>query len=165
MILKQSIIQMPAIYFRSINGIGIAVAIRTNWCKLETMLSSSRNYSGRYRSSAIYRRYSQEKVDNKNASGPKPGIDTNRVHGSYKAQLFDKRWLEKRTLILARDGGSCKLCTSTSMLQVHHRQYHFVLAENRFKSPWDYEDHLLITLCESCHKRSHNLYKIPIFNI
>jgi hypothetical protein len=48
---------------------------------------------------------------------------------------------------------------------VHHRQYHYVVRINKFKAPWDYPDHLLISLCESCHGRGHSKFKIPIISI
>jgi hypothetical protein len=50
-------------------------------------------------------------------------------------------------------------------LQVHHRQYHFIVSQQKFRLPWEYPNHLLITLCESCHNRGHNKYKVPTINI
>lgn len=83
-------------------------------------------------------------------------------HGSYGHLLFDPRWKSKRNEILARDEGCCVICKSSEELQVHHRQYQYVKAANGFKVPWDYADHLLITLCKSCHQRGHAKYKVPI---
>jgi hypothetical protein len=92
-------------------------------------------------------------------------IDDNGVeipaHGTYGGLLFDQRWKARRSQIVGRDGGRCIICHSTDELQVHHRQYHFLKAENGFKAPWDYEDKLLITLCKSCHNRGHNKFKVP----
>lgn len=82
-------------------------------------------------------------------------------HGTYGALLFDERWLIRRKEILARDGDACVVCSSTESLQVHHRQYHFIKDLGRFKPPWDYADHLLITLCERCHSRGHNKFRVP----
>lgn len=87
------------------------------------------------------------------------------AHGSYGALLFRPEWREKREEILKRDSYSCVVCRGANGLQVHHRQYHFVVNENKFKPPWDYQSHLLITLCESCHKRGHGKYKVPTINI
>lgn len=83
-------------------------------------------------------------------------------HGSYGNLLFDPRWKSKRNEILARDQGRCVICNGTDELQVHHRQYQYVKAAKGFKVPWDYADHLLISLCKSCHQRGHAKFKVPI---
>lgn len=83
-------------------------------------------------------------------------------HGSYGNLLFDPRWKAKRTEVLLRDNHCCVICNSADQLQVHHRQYQFIKKENAFKMPWAYSDHLLITLCKSCHQRGHNKFKVPI---
>lgn len=82
-------------------------------------------------------------------------------HGSYGAKLFDKRWKEFRKKILDRDLNKCIVCGSTETLQVHHKQYHFSEISKTFKDPWDYNPIYLVTLCEKCHKKGHNKYKIP----
>lgn len=86
-------------------------------------------------------------------------------HGSYGTLLFRPEWMVKRATIIDRDQKRCILCNSFENLQVHHRQYHFVVKDKKFKLPWDYPDHLLITLCESCHSRGHSKYKVPTINI
>ena len=93
----------------------------------------------------------------------KPTIDIrdNQNHGTYGALLFDERWRLKRKKIIERDNNCCVICKNSDSLQVHHRQYHFIKALQEFKSPWDYEDYLLITLCEKCHSRGHNKFKVP----
>ena len=83
----------------------------------------------------------------------------------YKEKLQDKRWSLKRERILERDGHRCVICGNRDNLVVHHKQYHFSKLLNRFYDPWDYQDKYLITLCESCHRRGHELYNIPTFNI
>ncbi|PWB27918.1 HNH endonuclease signature motif containing protein [Flavobacterium sp. HTF] len=123
---------------------------------------------GRYRfnnmkSSNTYRRYKQ--VDKSiNLDTLKPVTKEIPAHGSYGALLFTVEWKTKRNQILTRDG-KCIICSSTENLQIHHRQYHFIVRENKFKLPWDYEDYLLITLCEVCHRRGHSKYKVPTINI
>lgn len=87
------------------------------------------------------------------------------IHGRYGASLLHPLWKGKRHTILKRDGFACANCHSTEDLQVHHRQYHFVVAENRFKDPWDYADHLLVTLCNKCNSTGHQKYTIPIINV
>jgi hypothetical protein len=83
-------------------------------------------------------------------------------HGSYGHLLFDPRWRSKRSEIMARDKECCVICKGTDELLVHHRQYQYVKAAKGFKVPWDYPDHLLITLCKSCHQRGHSKFKVPI---
>ncbi|HTJ53227.1 MAG TPA: hypothetical protein VL443_27420 [Cyclobacteriaceae bacterium] len=82
-------------------------------------------------------------------------------HGTYGALLFDKRWIAKRAEIVLRDQNACVICKSSESLQVHHRQYHFIKALQRFKAPWDYENQLMITLCEKCHIKGHSKFRVP----
>jgi hypothetical protein len=83
------------------------------------------------------------------------------AHGSYGALILHPNWKAKRKEILQRDQHQCRHCGSSADLQVHHRQYLFVKATQQFKVPWDYPDHLLLTLCAKCHSRGHALYKVP----
>ena len=119
-----------------------------------------------FKGTTVYRRFKSEQSDKslkqQPFSGDHPEIP---AHGSYGSLLFDARWKEKREAILKRDENRCVLCKSDHNVQVHHRQYHFIIRDNQFKAPWDYDDHLLITLCESCHKRGHNKYKVPTITI
>lgn len=84
------------------------------------------------------------------------------THGGYGAALFDPRWKAKRIEILLRDQHKCLICRTDKKLQVHHRQYHFSRSLHVFKHPWEYDNRLLITLCESCHNKGHRLYKVPV---
>lgn len=88
-----------------------------------------------------------------------PIIEEN--HGSYREQLFDKRWLEKRASIIQRDNYCCRICGATDKLVVHHKQYHVDMKTNEKNYPWDYDDKYLITLCETCHRRGHAKFKVP----
>lgn len=85
-------------------------------------------------------------------------------HASYGELLFRSEWKEKRQQILKRDQYTCQFCgcQDKSILQVHHRQYHFIDRLDRFKMPWEYPDSCLITICKRCHDRGHNQYQIPI---
>ena len=116
-----------------------------------------------FKNNTIYRRFVQDDTDLK-----KNNLETKLAdipaHGTYGALLFRPEWRAKRTEILTRDK-CCVICNSSDSLHVHHRQYHFVVRENKFKLPWEYSDNLLITLCESCHKRGHSKFKIPTVNI
>ena len=110
----------------------------------------------------VQRDASSNDVRNKDSNDSAPATMT---HGSYGALLFHPRWKSKRKEILARDMNRCVHCKSDKELQVHHRQYHFIVQQQQFRLPWDYPDHLLITLCESCHSHGHNKYKVPTINV
>ncbi|MBF4491892.1 HNH endonuclease [Flavobacterium sp. MR2016-29] len=125
--------------------------------------TNSRYRFNEMKSKKIYRRYKQEdKSINLNILEP----ITIEIpsHGSYGSLLFTTEWKNKRIQILDRDQ-KCLICFSIENLQVHHRQYHFIVRENKFKLPWEYDEYLLITLCESCHRRGHSKYKVPTINI
>lgn len=67
---------------------------------------------------------------------------------TYAEKLKDPRWQKKRLKILKRDKFTCRDCKSTTKtLHVHHKIYSKISID-----PWEYEDFLLITLCEDCHK-------------
>lgn len=66
---------------------------------------------------------------------------------TYSEKLKDPRWQKKRLEILQRDNWTCCNCGDDSKtLHVHHRIY------INGKDPWEYPDHLLVTLCEYCHE-------------
>jgi len=108
-------------------------------------------------------RYRRDDAQNEGHAGELPADIPQ--HGSYGRLLFDPRWQSKRNKILTRDQGCCIICKGTDELQVHHRQYQYVKAVKGFKVPWDYADHLLITLCKTCHQRGHAKFKVPILII
>ena len=65
---------------------------------------------------------------------------------TYQEKLKDPRWQKKRLEILERDNWECQNCSETKKtLCVHHRTYF------PNKDPWDYDNELLISLCEDCH--------------
>lgn len=71
---------------------------------------------------------------------------------SYYEQLKDPRWQRKRLEILEAAGFCCQMCgDSKSTLHVHHLIY------VKGKSPWEYEDGALVSLCEGCHETWHHL--------
>lgn len=92
-------------------------------------------------------------------------METPETHGSYGALVLHPNWKSKRKEVIERDQFKCVICSSSQELQVHHRQYHFIKATKKFKAPWDYPGHLLITLCSSCHSRGHSKFKVPSINI
>lgn len=73
---------------------------------------------------------------------------------TYAEKLKDPRWQQRRQEILRRDKFACQHCLKvSSSLHVHHRYY----KENR--EPWEYEDSVLISLCQDCHELEHMLYE------
>jgi len=70
---------------------------------------------------------------------------------SYGELLKDPRWQRRRLEILERDNWTCQACTSTDKtLHVHHK---FYLSG---KTPWEYENDNLVTLCLDCHEQATN---------
>lgn len=117
-------------------------------------------------SSKQYRRYVQDNATEEIQNATLvPLVNDIPAHGTYAAALFRPEWKLKREEILTRDSHCCVICKKNNALQVHHRQYHFIVKDNKFRLPWEYPDSLLITLCGSCHNRGHNKYKVPIINV
>lgn len=76
---------------------------------------------------------------------------------TYEQLLQDPRWQEKRLEVLQRDDFTCRICNRrNTTLHVHHQYY----LENT--DPWDYdtESAVLISVCEPCHKKEHELKEI-----
>ena len=73
---------------------------------------------------------------------------------TYSEKLKDPRWQKKRLEILNRDEWTCQKCHCTSKtLHVHHRYYEADC------EPWDYMDHILVTLCIDCHEEEESSKK------
>jgi hypothetical protein len=54
---------------------------------------------------------------------------------------------------MQRDNFYCQICCDkNSTLNVHHLKY-------EGNEPWDIDNSFLITLCESCHKEEHEIFK------
>lgn len=71
---------------------------------------------------------------------------------TYWEQLRHPFWQRKRLEILQRDNFTCATCRSTTKtLNVHHSYY------EKGKSPWEYPDESLKTLCEDCHGLNHGV--------
>lgn len=67
---------------------------------------------------------------------------------SYWQKLKDPKWQKKRLEIMQRDEFTCQACfEKDKTLNVHHRLY------RKGKSPWEYDDCDLVTLCEDCHSK------------
>lgn len=120
-----------------------------------------------FKGDQCYRRYIEEDIPAKSppVTPQKQDLLNVKSHGSYGALLFHPNWKARRKEILHRDMHRCVHCRSDKDLQVHHRQYQFIASEQKFRLPWEYPDRLLITLCESCHNKGHNKYKVPTITI
>ena len=69
---------------------------------------------------------------------------------SWADNYKDPRWQKKRLEIMERDEFKCRSCGSTDKtLNVHHAYY------DKGKMPWEYDEEVLITWCEGCHKENH----------
>jgi hypothetical protein len=69
---------------------------------------------------------------------------------SYSEKLKSPKWQKKRLKIFERDSWKCRFCQSEERtLHVHHTEYIPGL------DPWEYDDNLLLTLCEMCHNSDH----------
>lgn len=75
----------------------------------------------------------------------------------YLEDLRSPKWQKKRLEIMQRAGWKCELCINAEEnLQIHHKKY---ISGHK---PWEYENDLLICLCESCHKLISNKNKQKI---
>jgi len=103
-------------------------------------------------------------IDMQNAAHKEIGIqDENRL--IYSMQLKSQEWQRKRDQVLLRDNKKCRNCGSQTNLQIHHRQYHTIRSSGKFKKPWDYNLKYLITLCNDCHEKGHQKFRVPIFKV
>jgi len=72
---------------------------------------------------------------------------------NYLELLKSPKWQKKRLEIMNRDKFRCKLCGDTeTQLHVHHKEYNG-------NDPWDYDNKLLVTLCEDCHTEVEKIKK------
>lgn len=70
---------------------------------------------------------------------------------SYADKLKDPRWQRIRLRVFERDGWRCTKCGREDLeLHTHHSEY-------LGPDPWDTPLDRLTTLCDECHKETHNL--------
>lgn len=78
---------------------------------------------------------------------------------TYYELLQSPHWQRKRLEIMGRDKFKCRDCGADDKpLHVHHVYY------EKGRMPWEYDDHLLITVCDECHgyrQTLQNLILIP----
>lgn len=113
-----------------------------------------RYYYLKFKDNTIFRRYVS-----KTQEAPPVNHQAKLIyHGSYNVLLFRPEWKEKREEILNRDKVFV-ICKSPENLQVHHRQYHYLIAEECFNNPREYSNSLLITLDDIVKKYWEKMLK------
>lgn len=69
-------------------------------------------------------------------------------YGHYDDYLRSPEWKALRQRVIERDGAECVICGSRNNLRVHHTSY---------EKGVDEEGDNLVTLCEECHKKVHEI--------
>ena len=82
----------------------------------------------------------------------------------YDRLLHEPQWYEFRQKIIKQHGNKCDWCGTRYRLQVHHK-YYLKTPDNKHVEPWDYPDNAMMCLCEDCHKKAHEKYKIRTYYI
>lgn len=83
-----------------------------------------------------------------------PGVNGTHM-GTYSDLLRDPRWQKARLKKLEAAEWRCEACMDGgSTLHVHHKRY------IKGRMPWEYEQALLVVLCESCHEAQHDMQEI-----
>lgn len=73
---------------------------------------------------------------------------------TYQEQLDQPEWKRKRTEIILRDNGVCRVCLQQRPNpDIHHLKYIWG------KMAWDYPNELLIVVCRGCHEQVESLKK------
>jgi hypothetical protein len=76
------------------------------------------------------------------------------IMSKWSAAFRDSRWQKKRLQVMERDNWKCQSCGASGegiTLNVHHAFY------ESGKAPWEYPDHTLVTWCETCHEKRHEI--------
>ena len=69
---------------------------------------------------------------------------------TYYQKLKSPQWQRVRLRIMERDNFTCWICgDKNNTLNIHHKTY------RKGAEPWEYDDENFVTLCESCHHKSH----------
>lgn len=95
--------------------------------------------------------YKNQKQKQKNIKENINKIEYVYENSPYKEQLLDKRWRLYRDFAIFTRGGVCEICGSRKNLVIHHPQY-----KNGYNA-WDYSVKDVVCLCNTCHKKIHNI--------
>lgn len=85
-----------------------------------------------------------------------------KTNSSYVDLLNTQEWHDKRLYILNLHNHKCDWCGSTRNLEIHHKKY-LMYPNKQFIKPWEYKDKDLMCLCNSCHKKYHQKYKVKTY--
>lgn len=85
-----------------------------------------------------------------------------KANSSYIDLLNTQEWYNKRLYILNLHNHKCDWCGSTKNLEIHHKKY-LMYPNKQFIKPWEYKDKDLMCLCNSCHKKYHQKYKVKTY--
>jgi 5-methylcytosine-specific restriction endonuclease McrA len=92
-------------------------------------------------------------------SGTVNSDPTRASYMTYAEQIKSPQWQKKRLEILGNHSFKCLLCGNTeSELHVHHILY------EKNKMIWDYPNHMLVVLCDNCHKKIHEYNNRSIYS-
>lgn len=74
---------------------------------------------------------------------------------TYSQKLLDPRWQRRKSEVQRKANFTCEDCGSTTKtIHVHHSFY------IRGKEPWEYDDDLLMLLCDDCHVKRQGLEEV-----
>ena len=83
---------------------------------------------------------------------------------AYSKLLGTEEWYIFRKHILDLHNHTCDWCGIKERLQIHHKKYQ-KLPNGKLINPWEYNPKDLMCLCDNCHKRYHNKYKVGVYYI
>lgn len=92
--------------------------------------------------------------------GPRYGT----VNNGYNDMLKRPEWRACREKVFTVKGRVCSYCRNVRNLQVHHKYYLKYPDGERIK-PWEYNMECYMVLCDDCHRRVHEKYKIKTYYI
>tara|TARA_B100000767_G_C19602289_1_gene466191 strand:+ start:76 stop:864 length:789 start_codon:yes stop_codon:yes gene_type:complete len=81
------------------------------------------------------------------------------VYWKGKIQIFRKN-VKKIKNISNNDSYFLEVVDQNKSLNVHHKVY-FIDDKKQLVYPWEYNNNDLVTLCRSCHNKTHKSEKIP----
>ena len=74
------------------------------------------------------------------------------MNSEYSNYWKDPRWQRFRLKVLEKDGFKCTNCgDAKSELHAHHLYY---ISKRK---PWEYPEECVLTLCDDCHKVTHEV--------
>ncbi len=94
----------------------------------------------------------------------KDGIGIKYRRLTYEDLLDTDEWKYFRSRILEDHGYRCDWCGRTNKLQVHHKLYKKLPNGHKIE-PWKYYNDEVMCLCDDCHKKYHEKYKVKTYYI